>query len=395
MYDAAVASVMVSDKEAVEEVKTAWEALRSGVAPYEHQRDEVKPLIATHWGQRAPYNEQCPANCLAGCVATTMAQIMKYWECPRTGSGSHSYYHPTYGSQTVIFSNYEYDWDYMTDIVYTTDSAQVRQAVSTLMRHCGVAVDMNYDVEVSLALSQDALEAMSNYFRYNLAQLLTRSAYTDATWTNMLKADLEAGRPIYYLGRNEDGGHAFLCDGYEYYNHFHFNWGWDGYCDGYYYLGSLNTLSGDYSLSQMAIIGLEPLAVSVNPPAHLNATQLDGSVSLSWDAVPGASYYKVYRDGFVVNRRVTGTSWVDSNAPYGEHAYFVRAVNSQGDRSRRSNEVVLTVAVPSPVPIHLEAITEGDDLVLSWEAPGADETRLSYGTGPKVNSYGYGGANDT
>lgn len=389
MYEAAVESVVKSAVEATEEVKAAWNALREGALPYEHERDEVKPLIATRWGQHAPYNEQCPENCCTGCVATVMAQLMKYWEHPRTGNGSHSYIHPTYGTQTAVFSSVVYDWDNMPYTAYSTDPAVVRQSVSTLMRHCGVAVDMNYDVNVSLAVSANAPEAMQRYFRYNPGQYVSRSGYDDATWTNMLKEELNAGRPVYYTGRDEDSGHAFICDGYEYYNHFHFNWGWDGYCDGYFYLGSLNIAVGSYNLAQTAIFGLEPMAVSINAPANLSATLDERTVSLSWGAVAGASYYKVYRDGLVVDKTVSSTSWVEKNAPCGEHSYCVRAVNSQGDRSRRSNEVRLNVPVPSPVPINVTAVTQDDDLLLSWETSGNKEAQLGYGTGAMVNHYGY------
>ena len=51
----------------------------------------VDPLIKTNWGQEDPYDWQCPvyqgSYCAVGCVATAMAQVMKYWQYPE-GSGS-------------------------------------------------------------------------------------------------------------------------------------------------------------------------------------------------------------------------------------------------------------------------------------------------------------------
>lgn len=55
----------------------------------------VGPLLSTTWDQSDPYNELCPQRlgqrALTGCVATSMAQVMKYWNWPDTGVGQRSY----------------------------------------------------------------------------------------------------------------------------------------------------------------------------------------------------------------------------------------------------------------------------------------------------------------
>ena len=127
--------------EATDEIRREWDLLSRGMMPEPKSRTEVKPLVKTHWNQSAPYNNLCPDGSVTGCVATAMAQIMKYWEWPMKGEGSHSYEHETYGMISLDFSHTYYDWDNMVDRVSTTSPESQQSAVATLMYHCGVSVD--------------------------------------------------------------------------------------------------------------------------------------------------------------------------------------------------------------------------------------------------------------
>ncbi len=220
----------------------------------------VNPLCSTTWDQGYPYNAMCPGSDPTGCVATAMAQIMKKWAYPTTGNGSHSYIpttHPEYGTLTANFAATTYNWASMPNSAYTSNTA-----LATLMFHAGVSVNMNYDSQGSWAYSQDVPTALVNYFRYQPSAECKYKAYFNTTnWMNLVKAELDAGRPIFLAGDdNATAGHAFVCDGYNTANKFHINWGWGGSSDGYFYLTSLNPSGSNFSSNNVAVIRIQPLS---------------------------------------------------------------------------------------------------------------------------------------
>jgi PKD repeat protein len=225
---------------------------------------DVTPMITTHWDQGCFYNEKCPADtastapcyhAVAGSGAVAMAQIMKYYNFPAQGNGSHTYVHPVYGNLYVNFSAATYDWLNMPQTLTSSNDA-----VSTLIYHCGVGQEMNYGPAVSTSGSALIDTAFRNYFSYNPAAVWKWKAdYPADQWMAMLRAELDAGRPLLYYGNN--GGteeQFFICDGYEGTDHFHFNWGAGGTDDGFYYLNDLTPGTHNYTFAQGAIFGLSP-----------------------------------------------------------------------------------------------------------------------------------------
>ena len=95
-------------------------------------RTPIEPLLETKYNQGEPYNNQCPVikytdgttwgQAVTGCVATAMAQMMRYWKYPAAGQGSHSYTCNPSGGQSFVesmdFSTVTFDWDNMLP-VYT------------------------------------------------------------------------------------------------------------------------------------------------------------------------------------------------------------------------------------------------------------------------------------
>jgi len=253
-----------------EEVVAEWSTLLEGGALAPKSTTAVNPLLATQWDQSPYYNELCPTNIFAsnsnghtvtGCVATAMAQVMKYWNHPTHGRGYHSYNCSFYGTQSANFANTTYDWSHMPNQLTATSSSTQVNAVATLMYHCGVSVDMNYGVvNGSSAYTSDVADALKSYFRYdNSTHFVLKSNYSESSWISLLKTELNTGRPIVYDGHGAAGGHAFVCDGYDNSNYFHFNWGWGGSCNNAYY--SINNLTPgtfDFTSNQGAVIGIKP-----------------------------------------------------------------------------------------------------------------------------------------
>ena len=250
---------------AAPDVAEQWEQLsRSGAIKGERATyGDVAPLISTNWNQDNPFNAYCPqgqggpgGRAYAGCVATAMSMVMKKWDWPDHGQGSHSYTPSGYPMQSADFENTYYEWSNMPNNVNNSNY----QAVALLMYHCGVAVDMQYGPGGSGAYSVDVPDALVNYFRYtDHVYRLERDLYTKLEWEEMLIANLREGFPLYYSGADTDGGHAFVCCGYrESDRKFYFNWGWSGFNNNYFAIDALNTYSGNFNLNQGAIFDMIP-----------------------------------------------------------------------------------------------------------------------------------------
>lgn len=247
------------------EIAEQWEQIKSnGVIKGERgTRGNVDPLISTNWNQDNPYNLLCPTgqggpagHAYAGCVATAMSMVMKYWNWPDHGQGSHSYTPSGYPTQSADFENTYYEWTNMPNSCNNSNY----QPVALLMYHCGVAVNMQYGPSGSGAYSADVPDALINYFRYtDHVYRLERDLYSKLEWEEMLIANLREGFPLYYSGADTDGGHAFVCCGYrESDRKFYFNWGWSGFNNNYFAIDALNTYSGNFNQNQGAIFDMIP-----------------------------------------------------------------------------------------------------------------------------------------
>ncbi len=261
---------IVSSKMDNSQTKRMWDNIIAG--NFSKSTKAVSPLLTSIWGQDGGYDDYCPSGTPVGCVATAMAQIMNYYEYPTQGVYQHSYTHPTYGLQSANFGETTYNWSNMPDNSATDD-------IALLMYHCGVAVDMNYATDGSGAMTMDVPYVLANYFQYDQSVLyVQKEAYSDTDWKNLLKAQLDASHPVLYSGSStSSGGHAFVCDGYNDSDEFHFNWGWDGYADGYYAIGSLNPAGQDFNSDNAAVINIFPAST----PTFLAVKKFSGYPELS------------------------------------------------------------------------------------------------------------------
>ncbi len=245
--------------------RAVWEALTMPLNKVNSvQATGVSPLLKTTWSQGKYYNTLCPYDSsasnwvdnrtLVGCVATAMGQVMKYHNWPDQGVGTHSYYHPTYGTLSANFGATRYNWGAMPWGSVT----EYNTAVATLLYHAGVSLEMDYGPHGSGAYTGSVAVALKTYFKYkDTITYKHRSSFSTDAWENKLRTELDARRPLVYRGRGS-GGHAFVCDGYSGTNFFHFNWGWNGHYDGYFYLSDLTPGDHNYNSSQAAVLGIEP-----------------------------------------------------------------------------------------------------------------------------------------
>lgn len=222
-----------------------------------------KLLNTAKWNQDDPFNKYTPYNYPVGCVATAGAIVMKYHGYPDKGTGSHSY---TWNGQTRSASfEHTYDWANMPAKYDKTNAADF-DGVARLMADLGVAVEMKYDKSGSGAYIGNLVTALQKYYGYSkLSHLMAIEDVGAEAWNGRLRDEIDANRPVLYAASdaNTGGGHAFVIDGYKD-ESFSVNWGWGGYCDGFYQIGALNPESagkptGDkYNVDQSAVFGMEP-----------------------------------------------------------------------------------------------------------------------------------------
>lgn len=312
---AAVAGEITVDKEVADQNHELWTGLLNGVWNEPKSASAVPQLMTTTWNQSPLYNNYCPSFCPVGCLATAVAQVMKFWNHPAQGTGSHSYY-SNYGELSVNFDSAHYDWENMPNALgYGSTAAQVH-AVAELSYHVGVSMNMSYSPDGSGAYlggwSNTAEYALKQYFSYNTnLQREYRYSYSDYNWVEKLKDEISEGRPVVYAGYDNTAGHAFVFDGYNTSNLFHVNWGWGGVYNGYFAMGALNPSGGGtgtngtntFNQGNEALFGVAPIpSLSAAPAALMFSAdnesvtfdvQSSGLSNSSWHATSLANWLTV------------------------------------------------------------------------------------------------------
>ena len=274
----------------------------------------IMPMLTCNWDQRTPYRNLCPVhdgkNCVTGCVATAMAQVMYYWRYPLSTPALPSYVTRTLNIDVAALPSVEFDWDNMLDKYVTGDyTDEQATAVATLMRYCGQACKMDYGVGSSSAFVTDEVEAMKAFGYNSSITSLVRYNYSDSDWVSMMLEDLTAGRPLLY-GSSGTMSHAFVIDGYDGAK-FHVNWGWGGAGNGYY---SLDAFPYGFSKHDMLF--------QVFPEG------VDG-VAPAWDFESGGIYYKVTGGNVRVTNGVNryhGAVVIPESVWHGDVSYPVTTV---------------------------------------------------------------------
>ena len=383
------------------EVQRQWDEAARGIFGT-REATTVEPLVNTRWNQDCYYNEYCPAtgggwwwggpcgHAYAGCVATAMAQVMKYWDYPTTGFGSHSYMHSEYGEQSANFAATTYQWDNMPVEIFSHNDA-----VATLMYHCGVSVNMNYSGSGSGAQSQDVETAMRSYFGYCGAKYREKNSYQDDAWIAMLKAELDLSHPIYYSGANGNSGHAFVCDGYDSNDLMHFNFGWSGSGDGYYSTYDVN----GFNQGQAVVTNLFPIIIQTDDNGIIYVSEDGTGDGSSWsNATNKLQFASVLSSGDGIKVWVkAGTYYGDISDPEG--AFLISKSNRiyggfQGDedpdydlslRDFEKNTTILDGQGVRRVLLQKQAFNSGTMPI--WDGFTVQNGAIGSGAGAYLNNY--------
>lgn len=264
IYADEIKAIKSGDREPDASTADAWTKIKER-HPVSSKSTPNDYLITSRWNQNKFYNEYSPKDPDSpsgydnrvpnGCVAVAMAQILYYYRFPEVGRGSHTNY-TDYGNFHVNFSQQHYNYGSMLDALSVWNNE-----VAKLIFHCATSVDMMYAPEGSGAYSQDVPDALKIYFKYSTdARQIWKgdSEQGNISWRATIANQIAQKRPVYYSGCNEGGCHAFICDGYDGEEYFHFNLGWGGSGNGYYLINNESTSSGGYPYGQSAIIDIYP-----------------------------------------------------------------------------------------------------------------------------------------
>ena len=276
---------------AAPDVAADWQMLeKTGRLVSRHGGRGVDYLVQTQWDQSYPYNYFCPedpngsgGHTYVGCLATSTSQLVSFWKYPEHGYGSHCYIHEDYGEICADFQNTYYDWDHIANKISTNSPIEEIEAVALISFHCGVCIDMGYGPDGSGGASGPIPGAMHTYFNFADACVqYRRNDFETETWKSMVREQFDMGWPMYY-GGCDDGCHAFICDGYDDYDMFHFNLGWGGSSDGWYLIDD-----APYTNPADAMFNFVPQVVyNATPSAPTNLTVTPASntsfeATLTW-----------------------------------------------------------------------------------------------------------------
>ena len=383
---------LVNNTRADERITNQWNAYKAGINPQAEKSNTVAPLVTTTWDQENDisnpppfiYNLLCPWNsvdnqrCLTGCVATAQAQVMKYWNYPAVGMGSFSYadnvsngYSYNYGTLSSNFAAHTYQWQLMPSVLTGNEPLAQDSAIDVLMYDCCVSVGMDFgddnqdgsgaEALLSLELPYDSFcsqYALGKYFAYNwdTMQGVIEANYSAAAWTALIEHEMNVGRPVIYEGDDaSQGGHAWVCDGYDANNNLHMNWGWSGFDNGYFAINNLTT-SGNFNPVQDddALIGIMPkyprapitnfgatLTNSCTGTVQFADFSQDLPTSWSWDFGDGATS--------------TQQNPVHSYATNGTYTVTLTATNPAGSTPKTLSNYVTVNMLTAPTVTNVSA----------------------------------------
>ena len=377
--------------EATADIDAEWQSVAETgyINKVNGNRTVVGPLLPTIWHQNYPYNSQCPEDAAghgghvyAGCVATAMAQVMRFWNWPPQGTGSHTYNPDSYPQQTANFGETEYHFELMPTAIDSTSTEEDIFYIAQFQHHCGIAVDMMYGNDGSGAYSDDVPPALRNYFRYNCDELISQgywwNNYTNEEWAQMLKdGGLSESIPLYYSAQDDSwqGGHAFVCDGYDENDYFHFNWGWSGKDDAWCPIGALNTTKYAFNTNNAFIGHIMPNTTDyyLRPENITNYEFVENedlaSVTINWtnpvNDINGQPLTTVdihiTRNGETIcnitDNAGEAMTFTDSNLEQGRYVYTIIAENDYGFNER----VCETLLIGNKCDIVFELADEGGD----------------------------------
>jgi hypothetical protein len=296
--------------------KAKWAMLTAGLtpevtagppSPITTVDDEcVAPLVQTEWSQSTTdygtpmYNYYTPGpnffaspgsanNYVCGCVATAMAQVMRYWQWPQGPVGTASFPVTVDGApanQALRGGNGAggaYDWADMVLVPGSSVTAQQCQAIGALTADAAASVNMEYDMGGSDESGANPSAAvMRDVFNYANAASIDSGSITQ--YLAAIRPNLDAGQPVMLSISGPAGGHEVVCDGYGYttgtiYHHLNVGWGpyWAGLDDVWYNLPEIDPPESGYTFDSVDAVYYNMNPTTTGEIISGRVTQADGT----------------------------------------------------------------------------------------------------------------------
>jgi hypothetical protein len=297
----------------------------------EQDREPVSPMITTCWNQYDPYYHFCPTDpdsgnpTLVGCVALTLAQLMKYYKYPVQTTVTIPAYTTQNGIEMPALPPTTFNYDLMNDY-YVWDSFEPNytpgqlEAVQKLLKYAGCALEMQYSSMGSASVFDVA--RIAQYFGYRSdARVLYAGQYPRAAWEQMVYNELASGRPVpYSAGAVLQQSHSFIIDGYDGRGYFHAVTGEYGYFQGNFYckLHVINDCElqtspvefSGYNVFQWAVFGFQPADSTLPLQDLTDGEDMTGKLSkLEIESVEFYNPYAGQKTVAIINHRNAGETF--------------------------------------------------------------------------------------
>ncbi len=390
----------------------------------------VAPLTQTTWDQSTvggnacynyytpPYGAGSSANYVCGCVATAMAQLMRYWQYPVNGVGTASftiYVTDVQQSRSLLGGNGAggpYNWGNMVLSPNGSSTLAQRQAIGALCADAGVSVSMQYNMQgsgESGAYMEDVPGALVRTFGFaNVVCGDNNTADIGPGLIGMVNPNLDAGCPV-LLGISGDGGHAIVCDGYGYNLstlYHHLNLGWSGSDTAWYNLPNID--AGGYAFNSVdacvynawtngtgeiisgritddsgtPVAGVLVTAARTGGGTYTTTSKANGIYALA--KIPAASTYTVSasKAGYVFVNQIATTGQSTDNSPTSGNQWAVDFVQTD------SNNPTSFLAAPvnaSRIDLSWGKNPSGDNVMVAWNTSATFGTPSgTYSTGDPI-----------
>ena len=225
----------------------------------------VASFIRSKWGQQDAksgngyshyyYSYYTPYNWPCGCVATAQAQIMRYFEWPKTSVEARTFTCATNDvAVSLTMKGGTYDWTHMPynpiEVPYDWNNVI---GIAKLTYDVGVTVEMSYKSTGSGSFIGRVVGSLIGTFGYSNAVFdYSNNGLGEEDCKKAIIPNLDARIPVVLgIRSTANTGHAVLADGYGYYNdelYVHMNMGWKGSEDYWYTPAVINTSDRTYNI---------------------------------------------------------------------------------------------------------------------------------------------------
>ena len=279
-----------------------------------------------NWNGELVYNRYTPGNYPCGCVATAFAQVMRYWEYPKTSVTPFttlcSYKDGVSGNVVVAQMTAMggvYDWVNMPMSIAEITSVEQCEAIGKLCYDVGVAAEMDWAPGGSGASTYTPAVGLVKYYGYASFKY-SSGLYTGETFEeseahgDAILGSLDGGMPsVISITGSGAGGHAVVVDGYGYQGgtlFCHVNFGWaDG---GAWYNLFIDSMRG-YSTIHFSVYDLHPT---------VNGSVVSGRVT--------AENGSPVSDAVVTLRKPNGTTETATTSACGIYHFRITAAGEYG-----------------------------------------------------------------